>query len=179
MQLENARQIADYLVQLLAPHCEPDRIHIAGSIRRGVAFPGDIEIVCLPAQRQALADALLLRPTVSRIKGGFARENRYCQMMIKSRFGDIKLDLFMPRRGDYFRQLAIRTGSADFSYRIAQHWLKAGFCGTDEGLFRQSDCTRKGKDWKPNAGTLPMRCDESEEAFFELIGLGWIPPERR
>ena len=46
MALAYAREMADALVDLLAPACE--RIEIAGSVRRGKARPNDIEIVAIP-----------------------------------------------------------------------------------------------------------------------------------
>ena len=48
MILQEAAHIAEKILAMLAPHCEPGFIHIAGSIRRNTADAGDIEIVCLP-----------------------------------------------------------------------------------------------------------------------------------
>ena len=52
MKLQQAREIAEGVKAKLAPHCE--RIEIAGSIRRGKPVVGDIEIVCVPHQVQAM-----------------------------------------------------------------------------------------------------------------------------
>jgi hypothetical protein len=49
MTLAFAQQMADALVELLAPACE--RIEIAGSVRRQKARPNDIEIVAVPCER--------------------------------------------------------------------------------------------------------------------------------
>ena len=46
MTLAYAQQMAEALVELLAPACE--RIEIAGSVRRGKARPNDVEIVAIP-----------------------------------------------------------------------------------------------------------------------------------
>jgi DNA polymerase/3'-5' exonuclease PolX len=47
MTLEFAREMADALVELLAPACE--RIAIAGSVRRKKKFPNDIEVGVSPS----------------------------------------------------------------------------------------------------------------------------------
>ena len=46
MTLAYAQQMAEALVELLAPACE--RIEIANSVRRGKARPSDVEIVAIP-----------------------------------------------------------------------------------------------------------------------------------
>ena len=46
MTLAYAREMADALVELLAPACE--RIEIAGSVRRKKKSPNDVEIVAIP-----------------------------------------------------------------------------------------------------------------------------------
>ena len=46
MTLEFAQEMAEALVELLAPACE--RIEIAGSIRRKKPNPNDVEVVAAP-----------------------------------------------------------------------------------------------------------------------------------
>ena len=43
-----AAQIAEDVCAQLAPHCEPGRCVVAGSVRRRRPTVGDIEIVCIP-----------------------------------------------------------------------------------------------------------------------------------
>lgn len=65
-------------------------------------------------------------------------DGRYMQIELPQR---INLDLFMPEADDYFRQYAIRTGSAEYAaYTIAGGWRKIGWCGSDQGLRKTSDC---------------------------------------
>ena len=107
------------------------------------------------------------------------------QLLLKG-FGDFKLDLFMPQSQDYYRQLAIRTGSAQYAhYVIANGWLHKGWCGTELGLRLQKDCleTRQpdGKSkWKlvNESGDLPPAW-QSEEEFFAWLNIPYVCPRFR
>jgi DNA polymerase/3'-5' exonuclease PolX len=93
----------------------------------------------------------------------------------------------MPVKEDYYRQLAIRTGSKDYSQKIiARGWLKMGWCGIDdEGLRRQSDSIgKKGNDgkthWKlVNKNGQKPPAWQSEKEFFNWLGVKYLPPEER
>lgn len=195
---DSAKRIAIVTCTKLQPHCVPGRINIAGSIRRRKSFVKDIEIVCLP-QMLTHTDTDLFGGGTSYqyVNPGFVEAatalgkllkgkttGRYMQIELPE---GINLDLFMPQPEDYYRQLAIRTGSAQYAHLVlANGWLKKGWCGVSGlGLRKISDCegTKKpdGKTgWKvvnPNAELPPAW--ESEEDFFNWIGVRWIKPELR
>lgn len=209
MTLSEARPIAGRILALLQPHC--DRIHIAGSIRREKPDVKDVEIVCQPKAHKDLfcnatgendpAFVLAVMNLGKRIKGhattGKYSQIQVCTETIKAidygppiRTGaidlSINLDLFMPSPHDYFRQLAIRTGSADYSARvIAAGWRRIGWVGTDNGLRLGKECDPKdlggGKTkWICNhhSPTLPPVW-QSEEEFFDWLGIQWIEPKYR
>jgi DNA polymerase/3'-5' exonuclease PolX len=196
MRLNQAKDIAIAIGKRLQPFT--DRINIAGSIRREKPDVKDIEIVCLPhyvdgAQGSFFADAVaekvisqnyvqVVKSLGKVIKG--KPGGRYMQIELPQ---GINLDLFMPDTDDYFRQYAIRTGSAEYSHKtIAAAWFKKGWCGTDEGLRLQSDCqldtehSSGKKKWtciNPNAKKPPVW--QSEMEFFDWIGVPWIMPKLR
>lgn len=186
-----AAAIANRVKELLSPHCLPGRFYIAGSIRRIKAEVKDIEVVCIPKKEQRSTD--MFGGTKDIICNGFSFglteimdkiikgkiDGRYMQIQLK---GGIILDLFLPAPQDYFRQLAIRTGSADYSHQvIAKAWFKKGWCGTPDGLRKQSQCTGGGKyPWKckeKNPTVPPAWSSEGE--FFTWLGLPFIDPELR
>lgn len=188
--LDKATRFACNVVQLLEDYC--DEIHIAGSIRREKAEVKDIEIVCRPKLWQAGNTGLFDTPGEPVIIPAFRREveslgsvikgkpdGRYMQILLPS---TMKLDLFMPTATDYFRQFAIRTGSADYSAKvIAGGWKSKGWCGTDQGLRRITDCIEKpGGGWKciANGAVLPPVW-QSEEEFFDWLSIKWIEPKLR
>ena len=193
MIYKDAKSIADNLVVRLKDEC--DIINIAGSIRREKDDVKDIEIVCLPNTETVLIDpADMFSESTSQVKNtiGFERavdslhgetikgnpQGRYMQIEFKQL---IKLDLFMPLAHDYYRQFAIRTGSWEYSIKIASAWKKLGWVGTPDGLRLQKECTQIGVNKYKcicHEPTLPIRWT-SEEHFFEWLGMKWIEPKFR
>lgn len=198
MNLQQARKIAVETCYELDPHCQKGFLRITGSIRREKPEPKDIEIVALPNLAQSTQNSLFdIAPTekiycpgfidtvklIGTITKGSPDNGKYLVIELHQ---SIKLDLFLPDDFDFYRQFAIRTGSGDYSGKvIASAWRKKGWCGSDKGLRKISDCIetkdKQGKSkWKcinPSAELPPHW--ESEEAFFEWIGVEWVHPKER
>jgi DNA polymerase/3'-5' exonuclease PolX len=188
--LSKARLIAEDLVKLLQPFCI--RIDIAGSVRRGGKREvKDIEIVCAPqliwvstdlfgtdgkyVPIAAFADAL--QSVATRILKGKVT-GRMLQLALP---GEIKVDLFMPQPHDYYRQLAIRTGPAEYSHKVlAAAWVKKGWVGTEQGLRRRIECIETGGKWvciHPHPELPPVWF--SEPHLFAWLGLEYLHPSVR
>lgn len=193
--IEEAKKIADILMQKIAPTCEIALI--AGSLRRQKLEIGDIEIVCVPKKQKignvdlwgndtrkeiVSVDFVEVVNKLGKILKG-SPHGRMMQVELPQR---IVLDLFMPQPVDYWRIFAIRTGSRDYSQQtIAKGWLKRGWCGTADGLRLQSQCEAikllDGKTkWVCNVKnpTLPPVWG-SEKEFFEWMGVQYLPPHVR
>lgn len=192
--------MATYIETLLRPFCV--RLHVAGSVRRLRPEIGDIEIVCEPRRVQEQTDLFgggpmmiekgftegLMMITEEIIKGDI--NGRMMQIRTNSRLcPGIKLDLFMPSPDDYYRILAIRTGSAEYAHHvIAAAWKRKGWTGVkDLGLRLMKECVsttdNAGKvHYKPNpeitSPTLPPVW-KSEGELFTWLGLSYIDPEQR
>jgi DNA polymerase/3'-5' exonuclease PolX len=197
--LHNAILTAARFRQILAPHC--DRIHLAGSIRRERPEVKDIEIVCSPKKELKVDTAVLFDEGTLRVSVDFLHalstitrevikgnpEGRYMQIKTKSQIcPGIQLDLFIPASQDYYRQLVIRTGSAEYvANEIASAWVRNGWVGAGEhGLRRKEDCERvisgDSKKWKlinPDGERPPAWT--SEQDFYQWLGLKWISPVYR
>ena len=156
MELTKALSITNRLVELLSPSCE--KINVAGSCRRGKPDVKDIELVALP-KNIVLKDifgwdeGIIREPMFEKTINGFGKivkGNADGKMMQIELPEGIMLDLFIPDAFDYYRQFAIRTGSADYSWKvIASGWKKIGFCGTENGLRLIDECeAKKDKDGK-------------------------------
>jgi len=192
MDYKKAKDIAVNICYELQPYC--GIINIAGSIRRKKPEVKDIEIVCLP-KHETIKDMFggLIGSKINDKFSGIIKglgiiekgkvDGKMMQIGLKE---DIMLDLFMPDEKDYFRQYAIRTGSADYSAKvIASAWVKNGWVGTSEGLRRRADCEGKLQ----SSGKILSKCIKSnpelppvwisEKHFFEWIKVHWILPEKR
>ena len=202
LTLEKAKKIAIQAGEKIKPFC--DRINIAGSIRRGKSEVHDIELVCQPKKvkvgsvdlfgedtRKEEVHAEFVKTVMSLgkvIKG--KPDGRMMQIELHNPFDGartIMLDLFMPQPADYYRQFAIRTGSADYSAKvIAEGWRRKGFVGTSDGLRMEEQCVGS-KD--PKTMKVKWRCIvdnpelppawQSEEEFFSWLGVQYIPPAIR
>lgn len=192
MQLDKAKEIAQGVLDHLKPYAEI--IHIGGSIRRQKPEVKDIEIIMLPKfvvvneqgslfgesekTEKVHPEILTVLNNAGKILKGNI-EGRYMQIDLSQ---GIKLDLFMPQKHDYYRILAIRTGSSSFAnYKIAWGWKKKGWVGTSDGLRLNSECVQKSGgtyECKEQEPTLPPEW-KSEEEFFNWLGLEWAEPKLR
>jgi len=189
MQLNHAKQIAANITDTLLPHTE--RLHIAGSVRRQKSEVHDIEFCCTPKKIFIPTD--LFGEGYKVTAPGFIQaidtlawkvikgrpDGRMMQIELKEQH--INLDLFMPELYDYYRIYAIRTGSADYSQKVlAGGWRAKGWVGTSEGLRLMKDCVETPSGWKlcNKAAEKPPEW-ESEEDFFDWLGLKWKEPKER
>jgi DNA polymerase/3'-5' exonuclease PolX len=191
MQYSIAIKLANEIKSSLTPFTEV--IHIAGSLRRRCAEVKDIEVVCIPKKEPRLVDmfASALQPIPQfkdmirklmyhRVKG--MEEGNYMQFILAAN-REIKVDLFMPRTDDYYRILAIRTGSTEYAQKvIAAAWVRKGWCGVaGEGLRLKKDCqqTSSGQWILMNKNCEKPPKWESEEAFFHWLDVPYILPQDR
>lgn len=164
------REHAEYITELLRPACA--RIEIAGSLRRGKADIGDIEIVALPLITPVqdmfgaiVAHASKLDPLLNRWQWPRSKNGPlYKQYTVEGR----QLDLFICTPQTWAVNLLLRTGSAAFSQRFVtdrRHggMLPAGYKIKDAQLHKHGE---------------PLYIEDEPHLFNEL-GLEWVPPEKR
>lgn len=181
-----ANRIAVKAIEVLSPVCEI--VNVAGSLRRLKPVVKDIEIVCLPRHETPIG---LFGPTGEVVRAEFFfravnslgrvlkgnSKGRYMQIDL----GSINLDLFMPEKYDYYRQLAIRTGSGEYAqHTIAAGWVKLGWAGTPDGLRLKSQCVLTGHGYKcvERYPVLPPVW-QSEKEFFDWIKVPYVMPKLR
>lgn len=202
MHLFYAKTIADDLVNRLTPYC--DVINIAGSVRRKKEEVKDIEIVCIAKRtehieqdlfNEVVSETIVVHPgfiaaikSIGKIlKGKFT--GRYMQIEMNTQIEGtahiINIDVFMPQQHDYIRQYAIRTGSSEYAKRhIAIQWNKRGWCGTEYGLRKISECYKVSETkWVMkkeflDRPTLPPLW-RNEEEFFRWLGVQYLDPWHR
>jgi len=192
MTYETAYRAFIELGQELYPFCEI--LRVAGSVRRALITPSmqekdvkDVEIVALPlTENSGLFDDApvrsrgfcdVLKSNVSILQGDIST-GRYLKLLYQK---DINIDLFLPEKYDFYRQFAIRTGSAEFAKNVlASGWRKLGWVGTKDGLRRETECAAQDKVWtcKTAKPTLPPVWN-SEKEFFDWLGIEYVEPHNR
>lgn len=191
MDYELALKVAEKVKELLAPHCE--KIEIAGSIRRKKPKVKDIEIVAIPKPygtglfQSGIAEVV---NQWQKVKGELPCKytqriiplNLYIENSKGDRAGvvqtdqgniafsgqktenSIKLDLFFANPLNWGLQLAIRTGSAEYSHKVlATGWVKKGYKSEGGHLFKGGE----------------MQIVSEEKDLFDLIGIDYVEPEKR
>ncbi len=182
MEYCKAKKYADRVVELLEPHCV--KIEIAGSIRRECPEVNDIEIVCIPTKELVLKKEPVQAGLFGSMEHNPKKElvaNRYFRDIINGWTkvkgeptgkytrhvlpGDdpIEVDIFMVLPESWGYQMALRTGSVEFSKRLASRWSSLGFKG-DKGVFYHNGEPQEVRE---------------EEQFFRLIRVPWVEPRNR
>ena len=176
-----ARRVADELVEALTPRCE--LVEIAGSLRRGKAEVGDIEILYVPRlglvrspselfpKSGSLADELIelwltqgvltKRPNKNGITAWGAL-NKLATHVASA----INVDLFATTREHWFVSLVVRTGSAEMNTQLASSAQQRGMKLHAYGVIERS-------------ATGEQIVPQSEREVFELCGVPYREPQER
>ncbi len=152
--------IATAVLEQLKPHCI--RAEIAGSLRRKKPMVGDIEIVAIPKPYLTGMFENGIASVVNKwekVRGELPC--KYTQRILQE---GIALDLFFAEEGNWGNIFAIRTGSADYSYKVlASAWAEQGYKSDGGYLFKD------GKRYEM----------KEEKDLFDLLNLRYVEPEKR
>lgn len=177
MDLKTAKRYADKIAEWISPFCEgPDRIVIAGSIRRQRPLCNDVDIVCIPkteVQRDLLGNVtgeinLLFRFLQDYVKdhseARFISGGTQVGKQVLLQLPKCQLDLWFATRQTWATRVLCRTGSREHNI-----WL----C---------NEARKRGMTWDPywglKVGDRVLEL-ESEEEMYRALGLPYLPPEKR
>ena len=133
-------------------HCQ--KFEVCGSYRRGKPESGDVDIVIIPKKSfKAWFDNL----DFPKRKGHFADN-----VLIN----EVQVDFFLCGKSNYATSVLTWTGSRGFNIMMRGKSLKAGYVYTRFGMYN--------KDTKQLVDGINKEID-----IFNLIGLKYIPPEKR
>lgn len=170
--LERAEKIAEQIKAILEPVCEPERIVIAGSIRRRRAEVGDIELLCIPryvdgvdqldAKIQTMLHFDMLGYRLNK-KGSkvYGLKNK----LLVHKPSGIGVDIFSTDEECWTVALVVRTGGKETNMRIATAALRRGY------RFHAY-----GSGFSTPNGEIVCR---SEREVFEAVGLPYREPWER
>lgn len=180
-----AMAVAEELVWRLQAVCE--RICVAGSLRRGKAMVGDVEILYIPRFEQRQVDLFNIERVdqAGEVLQNLLRAHVLCQRLSargtpawghKNKLAvhvasGIPVDLFAASEANWWNYLVCRTGSAESNMRIARAAIAKGWQWNPYG----PGFSRGG----PLAGAREIVARASEREVFEFVGLPYLPPEKR
>ena len=169
LPLAVARDVANQLVEQMAPHCK--RIEVAGSIRRCRLEIGDIVIVCVPTvELYDLTDAWLSSGVIRhRDPRCWGTRLRSFRLNVKNLEESVQVDLFLqPDARTWGVNMLLRTGSAEFSRKMVTKRSAGGFMPDHFRVY-------EARVW---AGAKLL--DTPEEAdIFQLWGMDYVLPPQR
>jgi len=156
-----ARRTGLRLVDALRTSAPVHQIALGGSVRRGKAEIGDLDILVATDDFEEVAQRFLSLPEVEQV---LLRGTGRCSIRLPNRQ---QVDLRILPIENWGAGLHYFTGSALHNIAIRARGLKlADLKISDKGIFRRdtTDCLDPGR---------------TEEIIFAAVGLPWIPPEIR
>lgn len=183
-----ALAVAQEIIASLTGSTEPDRLVIAGSLRRGKAEVGDVEIVFVPqigiekvglfgdkiavnfADRaiETLVNSAVLAKRLN--KNGCVTWGEKNKLAVHVQTG-VPVDLFATSALAWWNYLVCRTGPAELNQRIAGLAIARGWhwAPYEHGFKRVN----------PATGEIEWHVVAREEDVFSFVGLPYMPPNKR
>ncbi len=185
MKLDEAQVLALSVCKVLEPYCW--RVEVAGSIRRGKAEVGDIDIVAaprivdLPSGLFGIGIVKVDPSTVWKnllpkvlVKLGLKVEASG-QELLRCFFSDngFQVDVYRARPETWGVILLVRTGSKEHNVKLCTLARSKGLMlSASQGVQRHW----VDSDHKPRAEVIASR---SEEDIFAALGLAYVEPKDR
>lgn len=153
-------EIAARLREWLSAVAPPEKIHVAGSYRRGKETIGDLDLLVESPDALAVLDRFVSAPDVGEVLG--KGKNK-----ASARVGrpDLQVDVRALPAESLGAALQYFTGSKEHNVALRTRAVNRKFTLNEYGLFRE------GEDVAVAAAR--------EEEIYHQLGLAWIPPELR
>jgi len=159
--LNYAESVSQLIVDWMRKEKSIIRIDTLGSLRRKDSTIGDIDISCATHDINKAIDHFVNYPNVKRI---LERGEAKTSIIIP---GNIQVDMRFQDPSSYGSLLQHFTGSKHHNIALREYALKKNLSLSEYGIKNL-----KTKDGKP-------KTFETEEEFYNFLGLQWIPPELR
>jgi DNA polymerase (family 10) len=155
---DTAAVCEELLGHLRAHDAEAEFIPV-GSLRRGRDTCGDIDVLCIGGNGEAVMAAFVAHPRVERVLGQGDTKSS-----VRLR-GGFQADLRRVEPESRGAAMQYFTGSKAHNIELRDRALQRGYRLNEYGLFRVDDASRIAGD--------------TEEGIYSALGLRWVEPELR
>ncbi|MEE2908196.1 MAG: DNA polymerase/3'-5' exonuclease PolX [Planctomycetota bacterium] len=163
-----ALPIAEALMERLLQVPGTERMEYAGSLRRGRETIGDIDLLAVTSDPEALADAFTDGPEVAKI---LARGATKCSIRLER---GLQVDLRMVSADAFGAALMYFTGSKEHNVILRERAIKATQRLNEYGLFPDD-----GGEGTPQSRGIQPVAAATEDEIYTALKLPVHPPELR
>jgi len=167
MLLPYADWLAEEIIVYLKACPAVIRADPLGSLRRMVSTIGDVDIAVATRKPKEVLVYFVKYPKIRRVLG---RGEDLCRVILRS---GRQVDIRLQKPQSYGSMLQYFTGSKHHNIALREFALKKRLSLSEHGI-KVSETARQ-RDSK----TAKLVEFESEEKFYNFLGLDWIPPELR
>jgi DNA polymerase (family 10) len=163
--LPEAYQIAEKIIEVLETIPGVKRADTLGSLRRMVPTVGDVDIAVASTDPKAVVEAFVGMKDVQKV---LAQGSAKASVVLKN---DCQVDLRVQEPQSYGAQLQYFTGSKNHNIYLRKIANETGFSLSEYGIKERK---MEGGRWK-----MEIKEFETEEDFYEFLGMQCPPPELR
>ncbi len=159
--LPYATAIANEIINWMQEERSVKRADPLGSLRRQAATVGDIDIAVASDEPQEVLEHFTKYPKAQRV---LEKGDHTASIIVP---GDVQVDLMVQPSNSYGSLLQHFTGSKHHNIALREYALKKGLSLSEYGIRKIHDSRSKIQEFN------------TEEKFYNHLGLEWIPPELR
>ncbi len=172
---------ADLVLQPLLAHLQKapgiERLEAAGSWRRRKESVGDLDLLAVARDPEAVMDHFVRYSGVARVD---ARGETKCTVVLRS---GVQADLRLVPRKSFGAALLYFTGSKEHNIRLRAMAVDRGLRISEYGVFQEPRRRRRAERDAAAAERDPWAgkwlAGEEEKDVYRVLRLPWIPPELR
>lgn len=177
MRLDQAENIFTQMVDYLSANTKIKIMYPVGSLRRFSSTVGDVDIVavCDDKDSQEVIDYFVTHPQTAIVEG----KGEHKGAIILSSGVHIQLRTTSPEK--LGAMLQYNTGSKEHNIRLREYALKKGYSLSEYGIKKVPSAGYRVPSNKTRNTLHDTRYNifDSEEKFYNFLGLQYIPPELR
>lgn len=169
MVLPYASEIADKIVSYMKRCPDVKEVQTLGSMRRKKETIGDIDLAVATTHPEKVLEYFINYPYKDRV---LEKGDATASILIS---GGKHIDLMVQRPESFGSLLQHFTGSKEHNIKLREYALKKGFSLSEYGIKKINE-ENKSKKVREAQETKTY---DTEEKFYNALGLDWIPPEIR